>query len=251
MTDETSVLERGNPEICFGPPPQNIRFDDGEAHIFCAALDQPRSRMGNLDGFLAEDERARASKFVYARDRNRFVAGRGMLREMLGCLLHVDPSQLVFVYGRHGKPQLSAPMGGRYLYFNVAHCDAFVVYIVSAQSAVGIDLERIRPVREAESIMAQTFSKREYAEWCSLPESSRAEVFFKSWTRKEALVKVVGGNLGMPLNQLLAQPPEAGVSARTVFTHFFLHHFIPVRGYQGAAAIENAQTPKYWSWPPG
>lgn len=230
-------------EVLFRLPPRHLELRDGEAHVFCAALDLPPARLEHCKAILSEDERARAARFVFARDRNRFVAGRGMLREILGRLLPADPARLVFAYGDHGKPRLAARLSNRFLHFNLAHSEALAVYIVSARDEVGIDVERVRDFREAESVAARFFSARENAEWRSLPAARQTGAFFQHWTRAEALVKAAGGSLGaLRLNTAETAPD---------FSDFFLHLLTPAHGYQAAAATKSVCAPRCWQWPAG
>jgi len=190
------------PEIQFNPPPKNLQLVDGEIHVFCAALDQPLWRMELLAETLSADERQRAARFHFEKDKNHYVAGRGMLREILGRLLGVEPGELVFAYGVHGKPCLAMPPAKNSLHFNVAHSDSLVVYAVSREHEVGIDVERIRPVREVEDIAAHIFSEPERAQWHRFPDDKKTEGFFNCWVRKEALLKARGDGIGEPLNQI-------------------------------------------------
>jgi 4'-phosphopantetheinyl transferase len=243
------------PKILFDPPPENLKLQNGEVHVFCARLDQPAPRLARLAEMLSQDERARAARFVFERDRNRFIAGRGMLREILGWLLHIEPTRLAFSYGDHGKPRLAAPVAGRFLHFNLAHSDALAVYAVSAREEVGIDIERVRPVTEAEEIAAYFFSTRELAEWRSLPAACRLEGFFHCWTRKESLLKSIGTGLGEPSPQIEVPPfpdecthslptPAAPVARSGVF----VHSLMPAWGYSGAVATGGAKAPRCWQW---
>jgi len=73
------------------------------------------------------------------------------------------------------------------LHFNVAHSDSLAVYAVSRGHEVGIDVERIRPVREMEDIAAHIFSKpRTRAVAIALTDDKKTEAFFYCWVRKEA-----------------------------------------------------------------
>jgi 4'-phosphopantetheinyl transferase len=244
------------PEIGFGPPPQNLELRNGEAHVFCAALDLPPLRRERFEEILSADERARAARFVLARDRDRFAAGRGLLREILGWLLRADPARLVFARGEYGKPRLAAPVAGCFLHFNLAHSDALAVYIVSARGEVGIDVERVRPLRDAEAIAARFFSARENAEWRSLPADRRERAFFEHWTRKEALLKAIGCGLGAPPNQI-QDPLAPGLGASRLassrstpdVSSFVVHRLTSVPGYQAAAATRSACAPSCWKWP--
>jgi len=187
--------------IPFRSPPERPEIADSEVHVFYASLDQPPARLEQLAEQLSEDERARASRFIYNHDKNRFVAGRGMLREILGWLLQVKPDDLSFSYNSHGKPQLAAPLTGNILHFNLAHSGSLAVYAVSRKSEIGIDIERIRPIYEAEEIAAQFFSKQECAQWRSFPAEQKAGAFFNCWTRKEAWLKACGEGIGERLKQ--------------------------------------------------
>ena len=245
------------PEILFNSPPRNLELVDGESHIFCASLDLPVSRLDQLEALLSKPERLRANRFVFGRDRNHFVAGRGLLREILGRLLHVDPAQLGFTYGINGKPRLAAPVDGRILQFNLAHADSLAVYIIAGRGDVGIDVELVRPICEIQNIMAQFASARENTEWRSLPASRRLEAFFECWTRKEALVKAVGGSLGEQPDQFKFPPLDGSgrlqfgfVKTATGISTFSLEILTPACGYMAAAAFKGAGLPQCWGWPP-
>jgi 4'-phosphopantetheinyl transferase len=253
-TARTGILA---PEILFDPAPRNLEAVNGEAHVFGVTLDQPSSRLEFFGGILSADERARAARFVFARHRNRFVARRGMLREILGRLLRADPAHLVFTCGAHGKPRLATPVGGRLLHFNLAHSDALAVYVVSAQSEVGVDVERIRPVPEAGEIASRFFSPREYRAWRVLRSRRRLEAFLHCWTRHESLLKAVGiglcGSLDQseaPLLHGCATQRRASAGVAAALAGFSLHPLAVARGYQAVAATRSVNAPCCWQWPP-
>ncbi len=244
------------PEILFDPPPRGLELVNGDTHVFCATLDQPLARLEQFAEMLSADERARAARFVFKQDRTRFLAGRGQLREILGWLLHTRPAQLAFAYGDHGKPQLAAPVGGRFLYFNLAHSDTIAVCAVSAQHEIGIDIEHVRPIREAEEIATRFFSASENAEWHSLPAGRQMEAFYNLWTGREALVKAVGSGLGEPFGRaemLLDSEKPARLlnpaNRADRFPNFFLHSLIPASGYTVTTATKSAEMPYCWKWP--
>src|SRR5260221_1053777 len=189
-------------EILFDPAPEKLELTNGEIHVFCASLDPPLWRLEQLAETLSKDECQRAGRFHFQQNKNRFVAGRGILREILGWLLGIVPHELVFSCGSRGKPRLAEPVVESRLHFNLAHCDSLAVYAVSRVLEVGIDLERIRPVFETEEIVAQCFSEQERARWLSLPIGRRGEACFTCWTRKEALLKATGEGIGDQMDQI-------------------------------------------------
>ena len=56
----------------WGVPPATLRLGRDDVHVWRASLDEPASQ---IDGFLrtlAPDERTRAERFYFPRDRERF-----------------------------------------------------------------------------------------------------------------------------------------------------------------------------------
>jgi 4'-phosphopantetheinyl transferase len=233
------------PEILFGPPPASLELVNGEVHVFCAALDLSPARRERLARSLSDDERERAARFHFERDRNRFVAGRGMLREILGRLLGMTPEELFFSYGVHGKPRLAAPTGADF-HFNVAHSDSLAVYAVARRQEVGIDVERIRPLPEMEHLAEQLFSEPERARWRRLPDDQKMAAFYHGWVRKEALLKAGGQGLGGP-------PDRAGIFSGGDLSgtaQYALRTLTPALDYTAALATEcrDARV-NCWNWP--
>jgi 4'-phosphopantetheinyl transferase len=147
---------------------------------------------------LAEDERARALRFVRPRDRRRFAICRGALRMILGRLLDRPAEGLVFRAGRGGKPDLapSGDPGGRSsLRFNVTHSDDLALVAVCLGRELGVDLERMRAISEAARIVESYFTPAEQAQFARLPPAARDAAFLRGWTRKEAILKAKGVGL--------------------------------------------------------
>src|SRR5205085_8136741 len=92
-------------------PPESLRIDSDEVHVWRAVLDLPPSHLHVLEQTLAEDERARAQQFRFPKDRAHFVAARGILRAILGRYLFREPRALSFSYSQYGKPALVEEAG--------------------------------------------------------------------------------------------------------------------------------------------
>ncbi len=86
-----------------------------------------------------------------------------MLRLLLGRYLELDPARLSFVSLPLGKPALVAELGRDSLRFNVAHSNELVLYAVTRDLEVGVDLEHVRPLAGMEKIAERFFSARECA----------------------------------------------------------------------------------------
>src|SRR5208282_3176253 len=79
---------------------------------------------------------------------------------------------------------------------------------VSHAGPVGVDVERVRPMPDAEEIAARFFSPRETAELKALPSDQVPAAFFNLWTRKEACLKATGDGITklLPLTEVSFLP---------------------------------------------
>ena len=217
---------------------------DDEVHLWRADLDLPQRCIGELKHSLSSDERSRAERFVFDEHRNRFIAGRGLLRHLLSRYAGLEPGRLEFSYGPWGKPALASGGVEETLCFNVSHSHDVALYAVARNRAVGIDIERIHPERDVEALATSVFLPGECALIRSLPPAQKVEAFFKGWTIKEAYVKATGRGLaameqvevtlspGAPA-ALVAVNGDAQAAAR-----WSLCEIEPFRDYVGALVVE-------------
>ena len=173
-----------------------LRLRDDEIVVWRASLDQDAELISGLERLLSDDEHERADRFRFTRDRDRFVAGRGLLRTLLGGYLAVSPQDVRFRYGAHRKPGLA----GDGPWFNVSHSGHLALFAFSPSVEIGIDIELAHSHPDGERIAEHFFSAAEVAELRSLPAAHRAAGFLTCWTRKEAFLKARGDGLTLPLD---------------------------------------------------
>jgi 4'-phosphopantetheinyl transferase len=183
--------------------PARMHITENEVHVWSTCSDVEPADVDRLAKLLSDDERDRAGRFHFRKDRNRFIVGRGLLRTILSRYLNLDSDKLQFEYSSHGKPQLApnyqAP-GAPALRFSLTHSQELVLYAIAFRE-IGIDVEHIRKDFEVEPLAGQVFSRNELAKLLTLPSSLRREAFFRCWTRKEAYIKGRGEGLSVPLDQ--------------------------------------------------
>ncbi len=178
--------------------PPGLPLERDAVHVWHAGLSLPPDQLERLRQALSADERERAARFVFAKDRDRFVAARGILRDILGNYLGQPGGALRFEYGPYGKPALAGEPRG--LRFNVSHSGDLALVAVTRGQEIGIDVEAVRPERADEQLARRFFSPREVAALLALPEAERGAAFFACWTRKEAYIKARGDGLSIPLD---------------------------------------------------
>ncbi|MCL4176651.1 MAG: 4'-phosphopantetheinyl transferase superfamily protein [Verrucomicrobia bacterium] len=239
-------------DVLWNAAPGGLRPADGNVHVFCSPLDVPSKRLEELAQLLSYGEWRRANHFYLERDRNRFIAGRGTLREILAALFELNPAHLVFTRGEFGKPHIAAPAAARSLHFNLAHSDAIAVYAI-AKHELGVDVERIRAMDDAEQIVSGFFSPREKCLLQALPAEQRREAFFNCWTRKEAYLKAIGSGLNDQLDQIEVSlaPGDAAelLGVPATLPPWRLHSLRPAAEFVGALAIRPEDSHvNCWQW---
>ena len=165
-------------------------------HVWRANLD----RHCHTTSTLTDDEIKRADRFHFERDRNRFIAARATLRNVLSRYVDANESDIRFECNQFGKPAL-ADETSHDIRFNVTHSSHLMLIAITHGHDVGIDVERVAPDRFALDIARRFFSPGEYQALISLSPKQRVKAFFDCWTRKEAFVKAKGAGLSLPLDQ--------------------------------------------------
>jgi 4'-phosphopantetheinyl transferase len=180
-------------------PPRSPRLSADEVHVWRASLMRCEEKMVTLLRSLSEDELRRAYRFRFPRDRARFIAARGILREILGRYLHTPPERVRFGYNAYGKPELLDAEERERLCFNLSHAGRVALFAFATGRKVGVDVETLRDDVACAEVAAEFFSRREVEALTALPAHARTRAFYNCWTRKEAYIKARGMGLSLPL----------------------------------------------------
>ena len=226
----------------------------GEVHVWIADLDANEDQTHEFSRMLSREEQQRAENYSKTKDRDRFIAARGILRALLSHYLNVRSESLRFGVFANGKPILTAPV--TWLNFNLSHSQNLGLFAIARDAAVGVDLEWIRFGLAEDMILARTFSSRELASLRTLPALAQDEAFFLGWTRKEALLKATGLGLTMEMAQVEvslnpAQPARllAVAGSADEADRWLLSDLPTVEGYKAALAVEgHSWIVRCWRW---
>lgn len=242
MSKKTSLSLHASEQNQTSSPAIHLAGD--EVHVWSAVLEQSHQVVANFSLLLSPDEKARAARFYFERDRARFIVGRGLLRKMLGDYLGIDPAWVEFNYGPYGKPALKVGDVNHVLQFNLAHSKDMALFAFCWNCELGIDLEHIRPMTNEDDFAEQIFSSSESALIAALTGEQKRQAFFKIWTCKEAFFKASGDGLTKPIDQAEIAL-ELGDTARLVSiagdqtqaAGWRLKTFQPDANYQAALAF--------------
>jgi 4'-phosphopantetheinyl transferase len=178
-----------------------LALPEDEVQLWRVDLDAIREEESRWQTVLSSDESTRASRFHFARDRQRFVASRALLRIVLGGYLATDPGRLRFSYSEKEKPSLGAAHAGSGVTFNISHSGGIALLAFTRRRDIGVDVEQQRSDFDLDGIADRFFSAHEQTQLAALPAEERADAFFRCWTRKEAYIKATGDGLSLPLSQ--------------------------------------------------
>ena len=247
-----------SPSLSWDSPPKTLLLPNDAVHVWRTSLCVSTPYLRIFEDTLTADERARAERFYFQKHRERFIAGRGLLRHILSRYLGKEPDQLRFCYNSYGKPALIEEAGAEGLCFNLSHSHGIALYALTRGREIGIDIEYFRPDVETEKLAERFFSPREAAALRALPEHLRKEAFFNCWTRKEAYIKADGKGLAIPLNafDVSLTPGEPAALLRTESqpqetSRWSLRALNLEPGYAAALAVKGHDWElKCWQWSP-
>lgn len=218
------------------PAPANFTLLPNDVHIWRINLNQHESTLENLANSLSEDELARANRFYFLEHRQRFIAGRGSLRTILGGYLGVTAKEVQFDYEPRGKPFLASKFADSGLGFNLSHSQNLALCAVSKHRQLGVDLEYIRPMSDLESLANRFFLPREYELVRSLPNEQKSSVFFRYWTCKEAYLKATGEGIAQLEQVEISLTPTQPAKLLTQ-PDWSLLELVPENNYVAALAV--------------
>ncbi|MEO7687828.1 MAG: 4'-phosphopantetheinyl transferase superfamily protein [Sphingomonas sp.] len=200
--------------------------------IHLGSIDVDYTEFARFAELISPEERARAERYRFERDRRRFIIRRGWLRTLLGRHAGQAPEKLVFTFGAYGKPELP---GG--LCFSQSHSGDRMMIALS-DIEVGCDIQKIDEMMDWRPIAESLFSLAERAALAALPEVEGRQAFFECWARKEAFVKAIGHGLSYPLEAFtVSVTPDAQLLAGG--GAWSIAALSPGEGYAGAVVVRD------------
>lgn len=240
-------IETGGPweSLPFASPPPA-----GHAWIVLIELDLACPSHEEFSAVLNPDERDRAARFRFEEDRVRFAQARAWTRTLLGRYSGVGPGDVRLEAGLHGK----LVWAGQPWHFNVSHSGELAAIALTAVGELGVDVERIRPLRDLSGVAERFFTPHERTQLEVSSSDRRESDFFECWVRKESVLKALGTGLSLAPEKI-ATTVEPGGTARLLAiegeahaaSSWKLFSFVPREGYRGClAAPSGALEVRIW-----
>jgi 4'-phosphopantetheinyl transferase len=221
-----------------------VMMGPGEVHVWAWAFTGPEEPSAADLEILDEQERKKTARFYFAPDRVRYSICHASMRRILASYLDQPPESLIYHESEGGKPELLLDSSVPALKFNLSHSKSVALLAATPNAEVGVDVEDIRPIER--DVATRFFSPREIAGMSPLDGEEWLNAFYRCWTRKEAILKVEGMGLRIPLDSfdvsLLPEEPAALLGARPeskLTAPWRLHHLQPADGSMAALALSS------------
>lgn len=230
--------------------------DANALHVWRLNLLPPPEAMDALGSLLSAEEREKAGRFRFERDRVRHTAAHAAMRLILAGYLECDASAVQMTTGSAGKPALCESAAASGIGFNLSHSGQWGLLAVGRQQWIGVDIEQHRELPDLAQLARSVLCPAELAVLDARPPDRRLGCFLQMWTRKEAVVKATGGGIGSGLTGIELEPAdpqlENGAFRTTVANAGALsgQSFTFVRDYPAAVVCEGTSPPIVWrDWP--
>jgi len=171
--------------------PANVCIPAGEPLLCYSVPDNGQDE--NISQWLTADEKETAGRFRSEVHRNQWIKTHAQINQQLDILTGYTQKIPSINRTAEGKPFLSQTHS---LFFNLSDTDGYTLAAFS-KSDIGIDVERIREIPDADLVAGRFFSPAERA-WMNNSEDR----FFLIWTRKEAILKLTGTGLSDHLDEI-------------------------------------------------
>ncbi len=150
--------------------------------------------LGEALAQISEQRREQALRFSHEEGQRLCVAAYMLLRHAL-LTEHGISDNVELGYEEGGKPYIK---GYETIHFNLSHCRSAVACAIDSRP-VGIDIEQVRPFKEA--LARHVLSTEEYEKVVSAVQPDVE--FTRLWTMKESMLKLSGLGLRTDLKTLL------------------------------------------------
>ena len=166
-------------------------------HLWHIDLEYEKNQLQNYYNLLSLEEQKKSNTFKFIKGQNQFIISRGILKILSAAYLNIDIENIVFKYGKYGKPDYAFNSN---LKFNISHSGNLAIIGFVRYFDIGADIENIKYKFNILDISNNFFSNLEIESLKKLPTEKQTKGFYRCWTRKESFIKAKAKGLSFPLD---------------------------------------------------
>ncbi len=195
--------------------PERVKFPTllkGEVHLWTASLVPSVEKIKRLRSYLSPEEDQRASYYKFEREQHGYIITQAVLKVLISAYMDIEPAEVILNASKKGKPFLIYDPS---LYFNISSSYEISVYAFSRDAEVGIDIEKIRELRDIDQLIEKNLTSREKAYFLKNPDH-KLSLFFQFWTFKESYLKAIGEGMRLTPENLEFSLDDGNIRLRYV-----------------------------------
>ena len=147
-------------------------LDERSIHMWCVHYRSILAHTDTFRSYLSVEEMQHSRSFKQPQHRDRYVCGRGVLRQLLGHYLQESSQDVQIRYAKYNKPFTPSN-----IHFNVSHAGDMLIIVLNLNHPIGVDIEWVNPRINTDLIAPDLFSHQELKTYRTMPESLRLDHF--------------------------------------------------------------------------
>lgn len=215
---------------------KEIRLKDNELHIWKVRISEQLRNIRDYYDLLSDKEKMCASSFHFMEDKDRYIISRAVLKRILArYLTTVTSKKIIFEQNNKGKLYIPEHINNKGIKFNISHSNDYVVYAITMNGNIGIDIEYVNKAYNIENLIRNCCTKNEQSELQKLDNYHKYKYFYTLWVVKEALVKAMGLGLSFDLKLLnvFSSKKQFINKIRAINSSQFAWHINVFNGFRG------------------
>ena len=169
------------------------------------------------------------AQFKQVSDQNRFLVSRLLLEFWLK---KFDSSPVDLRLNPSGKPFLP----GNSCEFNLSHSGDMVLFSETADSPIGVDVEKIQLIDDYEAFRG-IFHPLESSQFKSIAQEKNSSKLIQTWVQKEAILKALGLGMQMEMSSIQINEDHRAVTLPNEFSsEWSLFNLKPCENHLAAIA---------------
>lgn len=173
---------------------KSMTLDGGEIHLWHASIKGHQRVLERYQMLLSPSERTRVEKLRFDQSRQIYITCRGIVREILSSYVGKPPQDLEIRKKNMGKPYLPHSR----IQFNLSHSEEHMLCAVTYGNPIGVDYQAVYEISNMDTLVRDFFSSQEKRLYDQFKKDNPSDFFFKTWVRKEALMKATGLGFHLP-----------------------------------------------------
>lgn len=173
---------------------KTIILNQGEIHLWFTSIKGHQWDLNHYQKLLSPSERMRTSNLRFEESKRTYTVCRGILREILSSYVGKPPQDLEIKKLYTGKPYLPHSR----VQFNLSHSNDYMLCAVTRGKPIGVDYQAVYEITNLDTMVNIFFSPQEKRLYDQFQKDNPLDFFFKTWVRKEALMKATGLGFRLP-----------------------------------------------------